>query len=84
MWLSGLGIQCCLFEDTGAVAGLGLEPGSEQKEDPVGQGSAVGRKLQHRPRARLGLVLLWLCHRPQLQLQFDPGPENFHVLRVWL
>ena len=27
-------------------------------------------------------VLLWLWHRPQLPLRFDPWPRNFHMQRV--
>ena len=29
-------------------------------------------------------VLLWLWCRPQLQLQFDPEPRNFHMSQVQL
>lgn len=28
------------------------------------------------------VALLWLGHRPQLQLQFDPWPRNFHMPQV--
>ena len=29
------------------------------------------------------LVLPWLWCRPQLQLQFDPWPGNFHMQQMW-
>ena len=37
------------------------------------------RELLFGSQTRLGLVLLWLWHRPGLQLQFDPQPGNFHM-----
>ena len=68
LWLSGLRTQH-LSEDEDLIPSLAL-----WVKDPVLPQAVVWAGMQ------LGSSFAVAVRRPQLQLQFDPWPKNFHVL----
>lgn len=69
MWLHELRILCCFQDDSGSIPGL--TPWVKYRHCC---------KMQNRLQMQLpDLVLLWVWHRPQVQLWFNPWLGNFQI-----